>query len=165
MPILRTSYLIPFLGLLACSTGEDAVTDAPSSLHGLPGLEFTAETLVMESFPVQLRTIVTARNKTGEAVTISHGDPCIVMLRVYDNEARSGEPVWDQERVNFCVAMVFDDEIAAFDTAVYQTGADGYDILGDSLPDGRYWLSAHVTLSQGNTEVPAGVADLAVPRD
>lgn len=162
--IKTTTRFLPLLALLACSSTEDAVTDAPASSRNVGGIEYSAETLVMESFPVQLATIVTARNTTVADVELQFGDPCVVRLRAYTSEARSGEPAWDQDRIMGCIAVIFADTIPAGDTAQYRARSDGYEILGDSLPDGRYWLSAVLDPEGERIELPAGVVDLGVPR-
>ena len=164
---MKTSRLpCTLLLLAACTNGEDTVTDAPSSAHNLGGVEYSAETLVMESFPVQLRTIVTARNATGDDAFLHFGSPCVTHLRVYDNAARSGAPVYDQAREYGCIAVIFDDTVAAGDTAQYSApNTNGYEVLGDSLPDGRYWLSASLNPSGQRIEIPAGAVDLAIPRE
>ena len=163
---MKTSRLSCALLLLAaCTNGEDTVTDAPSSAHNLGGVEYSAETLVMESFPVQLRTIVTARNATGDDVFLHFGSPCVTHLRVYDNAARSGTPVYDQAREYGCIAVIFEDTIAPGDTAQYVAPhTDARQILGDSLPDGHYWFTA--TLHPASElELPAGDAELGIPRE
>ena len=165
---MRHIAALPLLALLACSSAEDSPTDTPSAVdsRNVGGIDYSAETLVMESFPVQLRTIVTARNTTDAAVELGFGDPCVAHLRAYADSSRSGEPVWDQQRLMACVTVVFGDTIAAGDTAQYTAPhADGYDILGDSLPDGRYWLTATLRPNGQALEVPAGVVDLGIPRD
>lgn len=162
-----TRHLIPILLLAACTSAEDSPTDTPpASSRSVGGIEYSAETLVMESFPVQLRTIVTARNTTDDAVLLGFPDPCVVHVRVYTDSARTGDPAWAQERFLACITVVFEDTIAAGDTAQYAApGTNGYEVLGDSLPDGRYWLSAVLTPNGERVEVPAGVADLAIPRE
>ena len=164
---MRASLTLTLLLVAACSTAEDGPTDSPAAASSrIGGIEYGAETLIMESFPVQLRTIVTARNPTDAPVVLEFGNPCVAHLRVYADSARSGLPLWDQERVTGCIAVVFEDTIAPGDTAQYVApNTDAREVLGDSLPDGRYWLAAALRPNGRAIEVPAGVADLAIPRD
>ena len=164
---MRFTALLPLLALAACAAPGDSPTDAPpADTRNVGGLEYSAETLVMESFPVQLQTVVTVRNPSDEDVELRFPDPCVAMLHAYADSTRSGEPVWSQERFIGCIAMIFDDTIAAGDTAQYRAPrTDGYEVLGDSLPDGRYWLSATLNPDGQRIELPAGVVDLAIPRD
>ena len=162
-----TKRLLPILLLAACTSAEDSPTDTPPAASQQVGdVQYSAETLVMESFPVQLRTIVTARNTSDEAIEMNFPYPCVVHVRAYADSARTGEPAWSQERFMGCIAVIFDDTIAAGDTAQYTApGTDGYEVLGDSLPDGRYWLSAVLNPGGERLELPAGVVDLAIPRE
>ena len=152
---------------VACTAPEDSPTDPPSAVRTVDGpVEYSAETLIMESFPVQLQAILTARNTTGDAVVLNFPYPCVAHLQVHRDSALSGEPVWTQERFMGCIAAIFDDTIAAGDTAQYWAPhTDAAEILGDSLPDGRYWLSITLSPRGQRLVVPAGSADLGVPRD
>ena len=168
---MRRFALLPLLLLAACANGEDNVTDTPP-VTPPPGsrtvgdVVYSAETLVMESFPVQLHTIVTARNTSSQDVELHFPYPCVAMLHAYTDSTRSGAPAWSQERFIGCIAVIFDDTIAAGDTAQYSApNTNGYEVLGDSLPDGRYWLSASLNPGGQRIEVPAGVVDLAIPRE
>ena len=176
MTMNRAAYVVLAI-LAACTPAEEAPADSPaggaSSRDGEPAaahlvdgpIEYTAETLIMESFPVQLAAIVTARNTTDSAVVLNFPYPCVAHLEAYTDSTRAGEPAWTQERFMGCIAAVFDDTIAAGDTAQYAAPrTDGFEVLGDSLPDGRYWLSITLTPEGQRLVVPAGVADLAVPR-
>jgi hypothetical protein len=119
----------------------------------------------MESFPVQLQAILTARNTADTANVLNFPYPCVAQLHVHRDSARSGEPAWTQERFMGCIASIFDDTIAAGDTAQYAAPrTNAAEILGDSLPDGRYWLSIMVRPRGEPIVVPAGSADLGVPR-
>ena len=159
--------LIPILLVAACTSAEDGPTDSPpATSRQVGGVEYSADTRVMESFPVQLGMSVTARNTSGAAVTLEFPDPCVPRLEAYRDSARSGEPAWSQERAIGCAAVIHVVEIGAGRT--HELGAptvSAYDVLGDSLPDGRYWLSAVLMPNGQRLELPAGAADLAVPRD
>ena len=163
---MRHLALLTSAIFVACSGAGDSPTDTPAQSRNVGGIEYSAETLVMESFPVQLQTIVTARNPSDANVVLNFPYPCVVALHAYTDSTRSGVPAWSQERFIGCVAVVFDDTIAARDTAQYAAPrTDGHEVLGDSLPDGRYWLMATLNPGGQRIELPAGVVDLAIPRD
>ena len=163
---MRIIGLVMAAALVACSAPEESPTDAPSASRTIDGpIEYSGETLIMESFPVQLQAILTARNTSDGDVVLNFPYPCVAHLQVHRDSARTGEPAWSQERFMGCIAVIFDDTIAAGDTAQYYAPrTDAAEILGDSLPDGRYWLSITLNPRGERLVVPAGSADLGVPR-
>lgn len=148
-------------GLGACST--DPGTGPLASTVRQGDVEFSAVTLVMESFPVQLSTTVTMRNRSTARSTLELGSGCPVQLRVYRDAVRK-DLVWDQGRVMACTKEIQIVNLAEGDTVQRAARASAYDILGDSLPDGRYHLGAYVQVIDSPLVIPAGDADLAVPR-
>lgn len=155
--------LLPLLVLLGCTSGaDDDLTGTPDRNRTVGDIEFSAETLVMESFPVQLRTVVTARNASPNPVRITFPDGCIVILRAWRGAARSGDPAWEQQAV--CTMALVPVDFAPGETKTFTNETDAREILGDSLPDGRYLLSAFMRPDGERIDVPAGAADLGVPR-
>lgn len=152
------------LGLLACSPADDGPTGVPAPTQNVGLVEFSADTRIMESFPVQLATDVTARNTGPTTADVVFPDGCVVMLRVYDNAQRAGKPVWDQARIAACTMAVIEVPIPGGGAELFRGGVGAGHILGDSLPDARYWLSAVLRPNRDTVEVTAGEADLAVPR-
>ena len=162
----RSISTLALVGLLGAGcNGSPDVAAPPAS--GAPvtqgGIEYTADTRVMESFPVQLDTRVTMRNRGAQRATIELGSGCPINLRAYRNEART-QLAWDQSAGRVCTMQIQIVELAPGETAERATRASAYDILGDSLPDGRYYLSAAVQVVGNGVVVPAGSVDLAVPR-
>ena len=162
-----TRRLTPALAVLltACSAGGDSVTDAPADSRIVDGIVYSAETAIAESFPVQLYVTVTASNSAGNAAQLVFPDGCVVTLRAYDNAERNGEPAWDQTRDLACTMAIEERTVPGGGALELRAASDARDVLGDSLPDGRYWLSAVLRPNGERVEVPAGSADLAVPRD
>lgn len=158
--------LFPLVGLVplaACMNGGVS-PDGPASASIVQGaVEYTADTRIAESFPVQLFTTVRIRNRSSERIGVELGSGCPVHLRVYRNEART-QLVWDQGRTLICTQQIQRVELAPGASAERDTRTDAREILGDSLPDGRYWLGAYVQVVGSPLVVPAGAADLAVPR-
>jgi hypothetical protein len=149
----------------ACANGNGGLgPDGPASASVVQGqIEYRADTQVMESFPVQLHTIVTLRNRSSARASVELGSGCPVHLRAYRDEART-RLAWDQGRLLVCTMQIQSVELAPGDADQRGTRTDARQILGDSLPDGRYWLGAYVQVVGAPLVVPAGSADLAVPR-
>ena len=155
------------LALAAACNGGSEVPEPPTGpsapiVQG--GIEYTADTRVMESFPVQLDTRVTMRNGSSQRATVELGSGCPVILRVYRDAART-QLAWDQSVGMVCTMQIQIVDLAPGATAEKAAPrVSARDILGDSLPDGRYYLSAFVQVVGGGLTLPAGSADLGVPR-
>src|SRR5687768_8229244 len=99
----RATLPIALLALFVGATCGDESTPTPpdrrpgGSLSGSvvrDGIEYRADVLVMESFPVQLSGRATLKNTSSETRTVSFPDGCVALLRAYASEG--GGPVWDQ---------------------------------------------------------------------
>lgn len=124
---------------------------------------FSAETAVMESFPVQLRTTVTATNTGVRSVDLTFPDGCVVLLRAYRDEART-QRAWDQAQHVACTMAMVEWTLAAGASRETSVHTDAAIILGNNLPNGTYWLTAVLRPYGSAIEVPAGMVDLAVQR-
>lgn len=144
---------------IACSTAAEP--GAGGLTEG--GLRYTAETRVLESFPVQLRTPVIVANPGGRSVRMELSSGCAVQLVVYRTAERTA-PVWDQSRVQACTMALQIVDLDGGATRTFEGRTDAREILGDSLPDGTYHISAVMHVNQRRIEVPAGAAQLGVPR-
>ena len=153
-------------GLAACARHE-----GPSGTPGQPaidgsrtsgGITYRAETLVLESYPVQLRTIVTATNGTAAPVKL-HTGGCEAFIRAYRTADRSGTPAWDQRYAVACTKILKTFDFGPGQSVKLTMGTTARDILGDSLPNGRYYLSV-VPATDESVVVPAGDVQLDVPR-
>jgi hypothetical protein len=134
---------------------------APVIRHG--EVDYSATTAIMESFPVQLSTTVMMTNPSSTATTVRLGSGCPVQIRVYRDTGRTAL-AWDQGRVIACTQEIQIVDLAGRGRAERNARASARDILGDSLPDGHYFLGAYVQVLDTPFVVPAGEADLAVPR-
>jgi hypothetical protein len=148
----------------ACAGTEppDPVEDVRQSVSR-DGIEYRAETQVLESFPVQLRTSVTVTNRSGSTVMLELPDGCAVLLRAYRDPA-GGRPAWDQGQVAVCTMAIQEIRVAAGERRSFEGRSDAREILGDSLPDGSYRLTAVVRPKGTTVEIPAGQVQLGVPR-
>ena len=152
----------------ACSKAERTVD--PENLLANPdvrveeGIQYKAETAILESFPVQLATTVKLTNTGNSPRQVTFPDGCVVLIRAYRTAERTGEPAWDQSRVVACTMALVEVALAPGESREFQARTDAGLILGDSLPDGRYYFSALLRPDGRALEVPAGEADLAVRR-
>ncbi|HSA55049.1 MAG TPA: hypothetical protein VLE53_05060 [Gemmatimonadaceae bacterium] len=121
-----------------------------------------------------LVTRVTIRNDAASAVEITHG-ACNVSVDAYRSPDRRGAPVWNHDRseswdrgdARACDAVLLMTHLAPGE--VKQLGVNFIsliDILGDSLPDGWYFLTARTRSSStpAGIQLPAGDFDLTVAR-
>lgn len=162
--MLRSEIAACVLLLGGCAGSEPPPgTDRASSPATQAGVEYRADTQVLESFPVQLRATVTLLNRTGETVMLELPDGCPVLLRAY-REGVGSKPAWDQGNVLVCTLAIQEVRLAPGESRTFQGRSDAREILGDSLPDGSYRLTAVVRPNGSTVELPAGSAQLAVPR-
>jgi hypothetical protein len=158
---MRVRSAWPLLALAACSS-ETAPTqpDDLARLRVLQGVEYAADTRVMESFPVQLATAVTVTNRTGSPVTLTFPDGCVVTLRAYSGDRQ----VWDQRILILCHAARVEVTLPPGGSRTFETRTDAAQVLGGTLPDGRYRIEAVLHPSGETVRLDAGVVDLAIHR-
>jgi len=145
-------------GFFAC-TGTDPATGAGTT----GGVTYTADTRVLESFPVQLRTTVRALNSSREGARLELSSGCAVQLAAY-RDAQRTQLSWDQSRIQMCTMALQIIDIAPGAARNFEGSTDARAILGDSLPDGTYFLTAVMHVNGRKIEIPAGSATLGVPR-
>lgn len=161
LPILLASLILA----AACSRteqGPDPLSPTPQlgAVVNEGDLRYVAETAIMESYPVQLATMVTVENVGSRPAVVELANGCPVFLRVYRDRERTGRPAWDQAHQVFCTMAIQIVEIGPGESREFRTRSDAAQILGDSLPNGRYYLSAMVNKVGGGIELEAGEADL-----
>src|SRR5688500_16737325 len=88
----RVTLPIALLALFVGATCGGESTPTPpdrrpgGSLSGSvvrDGIEYQADVLVMESFPVQLSGRATVRNTSSESRTVTFPDGCVALMRAY----------------------------------------------------------------------------------
>src|SRR5690606_18542008 len=124
-------------------------------------LRYSASTAIMESFPVQLATTVTVENIGSKPAVLEFSDGCPVLLRAYDSPEREGAPAWDQANLTVCTLAIQTITIEPRESREFKVRTDAREILGDSLPNGRYYLTAVLRKTGWPLELDAGEADLA----
>jgi hypothetical protein len=140
--------------------------------HPSEGLAFHAST-VLAGRELRARGVVT--NTTTRPIHIEFGD-CALVLRAYRRADRSDRPVWDSRSRAPWAGSYGRDCLAYGATRTLGPGQtmrpDEFtgrfpliEILGDSLPDGRYYFSASLRINHVHTpEFAAGSLRLSLPR-
>lgn len=168
--VFTASFLPATLLATAVLTGCEAPLPTAPTIVQLDELRFHGGLVVLESFPVQLGFRLVARNVTDHDVRLVT-DGCGLGARAYRTPDRTGTPAWNGRPAGPCPASAVPLPVAARDSLVWRRDYSAADVLGDSLPDGRYFFTA--TLGRASlvnsenvrrVEVTAGDARLAVPR-
>lgn len=141
----------------ACAASTGGAPDA-----SLRGIDFLAE--VAPSSP-GLSARVTIANRRAEPVVLAFPDGCLALLRAYEGESDRLAPVWDQRDAVACDPASASIELAPGERReVPVPPVDADQILGDTLPDGTYRLTAYLRPEGRVVEVEAGTVELAVSR-
>ena len=144
------------------------LTACQGSLNGLDfGSELLGEItyratslIIAESFPVQIGVTVELLNESSSPQSVTFPDGCVVLMRAYDG---GPDPVWDMGGVVGCTLALVEVDLAPGAREVFESGlVSAAAILGDSLPNGEYRISAYLRPGEV-VELNAGRTDLAVP--
>jgi hypothetical protein len=129
----------------------------------IDGVEYSVQEFrIAESFPVQIGLTVEIENRSDAPQSLIFPDGCVVLMRAYVEG--NNEPVWDMGRDVACTQAVVQVDLDPGESEDFQVGlVSAATILGDSLPDGQYRITAHLRPGQ-DVELDAGMADLAIPR-
>jgi hypothetical protein len=154
----RVCTLLASATIAACQSSVKG-PDFPDRL--VDGITYRVTAFVIaESFPVQLGITVELENESTEPKSVTFPDGCVVLIRAYDEGT---EPVWDMGGTVACTLVLVEVNLAAGERQTFDTGLlSAATILGDSLPDGEYRITAYLRPGQ-IVELEAGVADLAAP--
>jgi len=163
---LTTLFAALLTLLAACSRAEESSQPlAPNMQQGAShtegDLQWVASTAIMESFPVQLATTVKVANVGRKPAVVEQSSGCPVFLRAYRTPDRTGSPAWDQAQQVYCTMAIQVIQLGPGESLTFTTRANAAEILGDSLPNGRYYLSVYVNKTGAAIELQAGEADLA----
>jgi hypothetical protein len=168
MTPLRVIPVLLVLAVGACGEGSSpSPLDPGGRLSGAVvrnGIEYRAEVLVMESFPVQLSGRATLTNRADEPRTVVLADGCVVLMRAY--RPQGGGPVWDQAHEIGCTQALVPVELEPGEEREFSAPtASAYEILRADLPDGEYRIAVYLRPVDGPVvEIDAGTTDLAIPR-
>ena len=163
-------------GLAACGGPGPVEEGGPGPAAGEPGaalqqqqtgqvtaegVTYTAETRIAETAPVTMYTTVRVENTSSGRQEVTFPDGCVVLLRAYRDAARTGAPAWDQQRGVACTMQLVTMSLAPGESREFLARATADQILGDSLPPGRYYFTALLRPAGRAVEVPAGEGELA----
>ena len=150
--------LLSTAGIAACQLSVNGL-DLPDRL--VDGITYRVTGLaIAESFPVQLRITVELENESATPKSVTFPDGCVVLMRAYDGRT---EPLWDMGNTVACALVLVEVDLAPGESQQFQAGlVSAATILGDSLPNGEYRITAYLRPGQ-IVELEAGMADLAVP--
>lgn len=124
------------------------------------GVAYSAETERRPEGPPAVRTTARASNATAARVDVTFPDGCVVLIRAYRAPERGAPPAWDQARAVACPEVLMEVPLAPGQTREFHSTATAREILGDSLPDGRYYFTALIRPGGQPIEVSAGSAEL-----
>ena len=143
----------------AACEGSLSGPDPPEQL--IDGITYRVTSFtIAESFPVQLRITVELENESATPRSVTFPDGCVVLMRAYDSGT---EPLWDMGQTVACTLALVEVDLAPGESEEFNTGlVSAASILGDSLPNGEYRMTAYLRPGQV-VELEAGMADLAVP--
>jgi hypothetical protein len=156
--------LAAFGALLAISTFaacQESVSGLDLRDHLIDRITYRVTSFaIAESFPVQLRITVEIENESTTSQSVTFPDGCVVLIRAYDGGTK---PVWDMGLTVACTEALVQVFLAPGESQEFHTGlVSAATILGDSLPNGEYWITAYLRPGQV-VEIDAGMAHLAVP--
>jgi hypothetical protein len=115
---------------------------------------------IAESFPVQISVTVEIVNRSTTLESVTFPDGCVVLMRAY---GVGTEPTWDMGGSVNCTQALVQVDLAPGDSEEFHTGlVSAQAILGDSLPNGEYRITAYLRPGQ-IVELDAGSVDLTVP--
>jgi hypothetical protein len=147
--------------VLSYATGSaflTAATEPPARDYA--ALRYTAVGRVEQAGPRQLVTTVWVRNPTARSLRFEHGG-CALQVRLFRSPVRSGAPVWRSEArrppypnsAYGCPAYLALATLAPGDSLPFTLAVPLYEVLADSLPAGRYWGTAALTLLDDSRSV------------
>ena len=115
---------------------------------------------IAESFPVQISVTVQMTNTSATPESVTFPDGCVVLMRAYGDGT---EPAWDMSGAVGCTQALVQVDLTPGGSEEFQTGlVSAATILGDSLPNGNYRITAYLRPGQ-IVELDVGTVDLAVP--
>lgn len=153
-------------GLAACGgpgpvgDGEPGPGGGPQRQVTVGGVTYSAVTRIAETAPVTVYATARAKNTSSGRQEVTFPDGCVVLLRAYRDAARTGAPAWDQQRGVACTMQLVTMSLAPGETREFLARATADQILGDSLPAGRYYFTALLRPDGQAVEVPAGDGEL-----
>lgn len=164
----RLNVLIAALALataMSCGSDEDLMgPDGSEARVTLEGITYATMLEVVNDEPFNFEVKVKATN-TSDAPVRLMAENCMLFIEVYDDESRTGEPVWDQAQTDIrCTRVVLDRTLQPGESHEFEADAFASQVLGTSLISGiRYFLMAALEINDQTLRIPAG--DLVLERE
>ena len=140
------------IALVACSSQQEPA--AP-----FRDLTLEARSEVVPGPSAALRGTVTVTNTTDHAISFQAGG-CPVLLQVFGSPDRAGAPAWDQATNTYCTAVLQNVILQPGAAHQFVAQAPVSEVLGATLPNGRYYVGATIRLDSHQQQVPAGDVEL-----
>lgn len=161
----RSLAALAVAALAACSSATDPDDDSilPERLAVSGGdVTYTAGTAPSGDPAGLLLTTVVVRASGPGSSRLEYGG-CPVEVQFFRTPARSGTAAWAQSRRGEvgCIQPLYVNTLAPGDTLHLTTGALPREVLGDSLPAGRYYATAVLRPNGRFLRLPAGEVELA----
>lgn len=163
MRLNSTRLVLTLLTGLGCSAATD-----PEASTGFGGirtdgeLTFRAQTAPSTTTPGWLATTLYVRSAGLAGTSLEYGG-CPFIVRMYRTPARTGRPAWDALAVpnTACQAYLVRRHLGFEEELTLTALTLPREVLGDSLPAGRYHVAALVRPNGDSVIVAAGEVDLA----
>jgi hypothetical protein len=126
-------------------------------------LHYTADLRVLESFPVQLDARMQVHNPMTHNAALELPGGCPLLLSAYRDSLRT-DLAWDQGNAIVCTMQLQIVDLPPNGQQEFTTRTDARAMLGDSLPDGTYHMSARLVVNDTVVTRAVGSVPLAVPR-
>ncbi len=134
--------------------------------RNIEGLLYRVDVRTSTTSPVAVGSTLSVVNQTDALMAASIADRCPFSLYAYREKARrdgafvAGEPDW--RRKETCQLEMAFLRLGPGESRQFSTTVPGAEILGDSLPEGRYYLAAVVWLR--NTSIWLAASDVQLQR-
>ena len=184
--------IVAALGVLvvaACSSNDGGPTaprrldplqqDQAGSSAATSGFTYNVSSKIADAPSITdplLRPTITVtakvRNDRRDSTLVSYG-ACNVALDAYRTPDRRGTPVWNSWRAEpwegtsgrGCIAILYQRKLEPGGELTFTYSTRLIELLGDSLPNGRYYLSATIHAgAPGGVVMPAGDFELELTR-
>ncbi|MBW3660836.1 MAG: hypothetical protein KY397_04295 [Gemmatimonadetes bacterium] len=150
----------PALAVLMTGCASTSPTVESSEAAPLRGIDFRGER-IEGSATDPVRAFVTIANRRSTPVTLSFPDPCVALLRVYEERGGRLAPVWDQATAADCTGEPVAMGLApGAEHRVEIAPATMETILDGSVPPGRYRLTAYLRPESRIIEIEVGEVEL-----
>jgi hypothetical protein len=133
--------------------GAYLTADPSPPTRSRAALRMAARSEVVGQAPRSLRTTVAVVNTGSHPVAFEHG-ACNVNVRLYRDPAHRSRPGWRSEARSpagehggyACIAILYTPVVAPGDSLLFAPVIPLWEVLADSLPAGRYYVGAELTL-------------------